>query len=169
MDKDIYELFADNNKRSDIKMNNIIKDISEEEWNKQFSFYWKSIHELCSHIYIGDYGWLNIFRTFTKSKDDEYFNKKYNWGELIFENKEEYLRKRNELDDKIIEYINEIGNNDLIKIMEIDNYDGTKVKMKLGTYIMHMFLHSIHHKSQISLYLDTIVKVNDFTILFNEE
>jgi len=60
MDLTILDLFARNNKRVNGLMNNIIETLSEEEWDKQFPSYWKSIHELCLHIFTADYDWLNI-------------------------------------------------------------------------------------------------------------
>jgi uncharacterized damage-inducible protein DinB len=57
MEKEIFELLGNYNKSSNIQMNNVIKGITDEEWNKAFPSFWKSIHELCSHIFFGDYGW----------------------------------------------------------------------------------------------------------------
>ena len=39
------------NKSKNILMNNVIKTLSEDEWNKEFNGFYKSIHELYSHIY----------------------------------------------------------------------------------------------------------------------
>ena len=169
MDKYMFESFADYNKRANNQMNNIIQTLSEEEWNKPFSSYWKSIHELCSHIFIGDYGWLNRFRTFIDSKhlSNEYFEKNFEWGEIIFENINEYMKMRNELDEKIIMFINEITNDDLVKIMPCTDWEGNIIKKKLGIYIMHMFNHATHHRAQVSLYLDMIGKENDYSIFFD--
>jgi uncharacterized damage-inducible protein DinB len=64
VEKSIFTAFANYNKRANDQMDDIIKNISEKEWNKQFSSHWKSIHELCSHIFFGNYTWLNKFRLF---------------------------------------------------------------------------------------------------------
>ena len=169
MGKYVFKGFADYNKRANNQMNNIIKNISEEEWDKQFFSYWKSMHELCSHIFTADYGWLNRFRLFTDSKKltDEYFRINYNWGEKIFENIHEYINKREELDEKIIIFVNEITNEDLVKIMSWTDWEGNIIKKKLGIYLMHMFNHATHHRAQISIYLDMVGKENDFSIFFD--
>jgi uncharacterized damage-inducible protein DinB len=52
-----FKLFANYNKVTNELMNNIIMEITEEEWNKEFNGFFKSIHELCSHIYICDFNW----------------------------------------------------------------------------------------------------------------
>ena len=171
MEKSIFEAFAKYNKMTNDQMDNIIKDISEEEWNRKFSSYWKSIHELCSHIFFGNYTWLNKFRLFVNSKylSNEYFKKEFNWGELLFKNKDEYLVLRKELDDKIIVFINEITNDDLERIMVWIDWEGKEIKKKLGIYVMHMFNHATHHRAQVSLYLDMLGKINDFSIFFNRD
>jgi uncharacterized damage-inducible protein DinB len=96
MEKEIFELLGKYNKNSDIQMNNVIKNITDEEWNKKFPSFWKSIHELCSHIFIGDYGWLKFLNSFVKinSLQDKYFDKDYQWDKIIFGNKDEYFTMR---------------------------------------------------------------------------
>jgi uncharacterized damage-inducible protein DinB len=150
-------------------MNTIIKNISDEEWNKPFPSYWKSIHELCSHIFIGDYGWLNRFRTFTDSKklSNECFEINYNWSEIIFESINEYLKRRDALDEKITVFIDEITDEDLVKIMPWTHWNGNIVEKKLSVYLLHMFNHATHHRAQVSLYLDMLGKENDYSIFFN--
>jgi uncharacterized damage-inducible protein DinB len=152
-------------------MDNIIKNISEEKWNKQFPSHWKSIHELCSHIFFGNYTWLNEFRLFVNSKhlSNEYFNKNFVWGELLFKEINEYLTLRKDLDDKIIVFIDEIMNDDLEKIMTWIDWEGKEIKKKLGIYIMHMFNHATHHRAQVSLYLDMLGMENDFSIFFSRD
>jgi uncharacterized damage-inducible protein DinB len=171
MEKEIFELFAVYNKRTNNQMNDIIKSISEKEWNKQFSSFWNSIHKLCSHIFIGDYLWLNRFKSFINlnTLPDTYFNKNYEWGKIIFENKDEYLTMRKELDDIIINFVNELSSNDLETKILWKDWEGNIIEKKLGIYIMHMFNHETHHRAQISLYLDTLGKENDFSIFFKRE
>jgi uncharacterized damage-inducible protein DinB len=169
MGKYIFEGFADYNERANAQMNAIIKTISEEEWDKPFSSYWKSIHELCAHIFTADYGWLNRFRVFANSQKlpEAYFCMNYNWGEKIFENINEYIMSREELDEKIIVFVDEITNEDLVKIMSWTDWEGNIIKKKLGIYIAHMFNHASHHRAQIAIYLDMIGKENDFSIFFD--
>lgn len=53
LEKTILGAYARYNKKVNTQMNDIIKTISEKEWNKEFSSFWKSIHSLCSHIFTG--------------------------------------------------------------------------------------------------------------------
>jgi uncharacterized damage-inducible protein DinB len=166
MEKEIFELLGKYNKGSNIQMNNVIKKITDEEWNKEFSSFWKSIHELCLHIFIGDYGWLKFLNSFVElnSFPEDYFNKDYEWEEIIFENKDEYFVKRKELDDIIIDFVNKITNNDLNKMVNMVDWKNETIEMKFGAYLMQMFNHGTHHRAIISLYLDMLGKEHDFTV-----
>ena len=173
MVKYIFEAFSENNKRANIDMDNIVKKLSEEEWEKQFSGYYKSIHDLCSHIYISDYTWLNRlceFCEFTEIKhlvnDNDLLN--YNWGKIMFENINEYLQKREELDEIICSFVNKVKEEQLLQIMPLDekgrvkNMEGNIFKKQLWTYLFHIFNHATHHRAQISIYLDMLGKENDY-------
>jgi len=46
MEKDIFIVLAENNKKSNMEMCNIIGNLSKEEWNKKFDGHYKSIYDL---------------------------------------------------------------------------------------------------------------------------
>jgi uncharacterized damage-inducible protein DinB len=145
-------------------MNKIIEKISEEQWNKNFSGFYKSIHEICSHIYISDYNWLkryNLLRNFN-CLTNSFFDKEYKLTEIIFSNKSEYLKMRNELDEKIIKFVSEITINDLENILEYSNSKGMKFEKRLDGLLIHLFNHETHHRAMVSIYLEMMGKENDY-------
>jgi uncharacterized damage-inducible protein DinB len=159
-----FELLARYNKFSNLMMNKIIENISEEEWNRDFAGFYKSIHEICSHIYISDYNWLKrykLLRSFNCLTND-YFDKNYQFTEVIFSNKDEYLKMRNELDEKIIEFIAEITINDLGDILKYSNSKGMNFEKRVDGLLIHLFNHETHHRAMISIYLETLGKENDY-------
>jgi uncharacterized damage-inducible protein DinB len=170
MEQYTFSILAKYNKEANEKMNNIIKTLSEEEWNKTFNGYFKSIHELCSHIYIADYGMLNSFKSINnfRSLNDGYFNKKYTYQETLFEDIIEYLTKRTELDNIIIDFVNEITESDLNKKMKRTNSKGIIFEKKIEVYLMHILNHETHHRGMISLYLEMLGKENDFSGLMDK-
>jgi uncharacterized damage-inducible protein DinB len=168
MDKNNFELLAKYNKETNEKMNNIIKTLSEEEWNKQFSGYYKSIHELCSHIFIGDHTWLSRFKSINNFKNltDAYFIKKYSFQEILFENIAEYLTKRAELDNIIIDFIDELTEDNLKKELKWTNLKGITLEKKLEVFLLHIFNHETHHRGMISLHLEMLGRENDYSSLY---
>ncbi|MDR2480754.1 MAG: DinB family protein [Spirochaetaceae bacterium] len=168
MDKDTFELLVRYNKGANQQMNDIIKILSEEEWNKQFSGYFKSIHELCSHIFIRDYTVLYKFKAVNKfeSLSDAYFSKEYNSSEILFKNIDEYLIKRLELDNIFINFIHEITVDDLNKEIIWKNTKDIEIKIKSKIMLLHLFNHETHHRGMISLYLELMGKENDYSRVY---
>jgi uncharacterized damage-inducible protein DinB len=160
--------YAKKNKSTNESMNNIIEKITEEEWEKEFTGYYKSIYELCSHIYSVDFNW---FKRFMQACDFDVLNKDFFgmdfiperiFTKAIFKNINEYILMRKELDDIIIEFTNQLAEADLEKIMKISDSDGNLFELKLGPTIFYLFNHEVHHRGMISLYLDMLGKENDF-------
>ena len=168
MDKKHFELLGKYNKEANEKMNSIIKKLSEEEWNKEFPGFYKSIHGLCSHLFICDFLWLNRLKSIDNYKNltDEYFNKKYNLEETLFSSINEYLIKRTELDNIIINFVNEITVTDLEKTTKFVNYKGITFEKRMDVILMHMFNHDTHHRGMISLYLEMLGNENDYSGLY---
>ena len=62
MSENKFKVLVKYNRITNELMGKIIKEMTEEEWNKNFNGYFTSIHELCSHIYICDFNWLKRFK-----------------------------------------------------------------------------------------------------------
>jgi uncharacterized damage-inducible protein DinB len=164
METKFFEIFAYFNKEANNLMNNVIKNITEEEWNKEFAGFYKSIHEICSHIYISDYNWLKRYKLLRHfiCLDDKYFEKNYSFTEIIFSNISECIDMRRELDNKIIKFINEVTENDLKSILKYSNSKGMKFEKRMDGLLIHLFNHETHHRAMISIYLEILGKANDY-------
>lgn len=167
MGKDYFELLAKYNKETNNKMNGIIKNLSEAEWNKEFSGFFKSIHELCSHLFITDHTWLSRFKSLNlKSLKGECFNKNYSFKETLFKNIDEYITRRVELDAIMVDFINELTIDDPGKILKWTDSRETAHEKSIGVCLLHLFNHETHHRAMISLYLEMIGKENDYSNLY---
>jgi uncharacterized damage-inducible protein DinB len=163
--ENIFKLLVKYNKEINQEMNNIIKTLTDEEWNRRFSGYYKSIHELCSHIFIWDYIWLSRLKSAGNfsSLNGSYFNREYNFRELLFENIDEYLAKRPELDDVLINFVNEITADILTKEAKWTDSEGAQCREKVEMILIHVSNHQTHHRGMISLYLESLGKENDYS------
>jgi len=106
------------------------------------------------------------FRYNYKSLADDYFNKKYDFTEILFSNISEYNLKRLELDKIIIKFVDELEENDLNKILKFSNIKGTLFEKSLGVCLIHLFNHQTHHRGMISIYLEMLGKENNFSNLY---
>ncbi len=186
MEKRQLELFAHFNKESNNLMNDSIKTLSDEQWKKQFSGFYKSIQEICAHIYFWDYNTLNRFKSLRKftcfdekfqheeyldmytikiSEDGkEYLHEKFTSSKTLFANSpiDEYIKMRIDLDNLIIKIVNEITVNDLDMIIKTTTVTGNKFEKRIGGVLMENFVHDTHHRGMISLYLEMLGTENDF-------
>jgi uncharacterized damage-inducible protein DinB len=163
MTKDTFTLLAKYNRGVNEKLNAIIKTLSDEEWNREFGGFFTSIRSLCSHLYIGDFNWLKRFgalRDF-KTQKDELFNRSLSFKETLFPTKEEYLVKRQEMDQKLIDFIGEITDADLPKTLKYSSSGGAPFEKPFELTLLQIFNHETHHRGMISLYLELLGKEND--------
>jgi len=168
MDKDILALFAKYNKAVNEKMNGIIKTLSPEEWAKDLGGYFESVRGLCSHLYICDFNWLKRFsklRDFAVFREGLFSHEPYSFKEELFEDMGEYLAMRPVLDEKIIDFANEINEDDINSLLKYTDSHGTPYEKNFGALVMHCFNHDTHHRGMISLYLEMLGRENDFASL----
>ena len=168
MDKKTVVLLAAYNQAANEKMGAFVKDLTKEEWDKDFGGFFKSIHSLCSHIYVCDHillkqRYLKI-REF-KLAQDKFFAPDYTFKDVIFPTKEEYLAMRPELDKKIIAFSEELTDEDCNLVMKFTDSKGNYKEKNFGGAILHGFNHASHHRGMVSVYLEILGKSNDFNSL----
>ncbi len=167
MDIKTCRLLAQYNQTANQKMNGIIRNLSEGQWNQEFSGYFKTIKQLCSHIYISDFLWLKRFGRF---RDFQYiknslFDQDLNYGSTPFGGVADYLSKRAQLDDILTALINELTESDLDKTITFTNIKGENISKNVGGSVLQIFNHQTHHRGMISVYLDMMKIDNDFSSL----
>jgi len=166
MQKDFLALFAKYNKTVNQKMNEIIKALSKEEWNKDLGGFFKSVRGLCSHLYICDFNWLKRFsnlRNFSVFKETLFAREPYSFKEILFADMDEYLTSRPLLDERIIAFINDVDEKDLSLQLKYSDSEGNTYERNFGGLVMHSFNHDTHHRGMISLYLEMLGRENDFS------
>jgi uncharacterized damage-inducible protein DinB len=173
MDKKTVVFLAQYNQAANEKMDAVIKTLTPGEWDRDLGGFFKSVHALCSHLYVCDHILLKkryfAAREFKLAKDSffapDYTSYRTSTTELLFSTMEEYLSARPELDKKILEFSEELTEEDFSLITRFrDSYGNLKEK-ELGGTILHGFNHQTHHRGMISVYLEILGKDNDFSSL----
>jgi uncharacterized damage-inducible protein DinB len=167
MDKTTIKLLAGYNQAANQKMDAVIAALTPEEWDKNLGGFFKSVRELCSHVYICDYILLKRYFTLRDFKlaKDGFFASEYTFKDVLFPAQEEYLAKRPELDKKIIAFSEELAEGDFDKILKFADSKGIPREKNFGGAILHGFNHDTHHRGMISVYLEILGKPNDFNSL----
>jgi len=167
MHKETINLFTQYNKSVNWKMNEIILTLNQEEWDKNLGGFFKSVRGLCSHIYIGDFNWLKRFKNIRpfKTLADPFFDNNYSFKETIFEDVNEYIAKRPDLDNRIIAFASEITDEDMGSVLKYTDSEGKPHERNFGGCLMQFLNHETHHRGMISLYLEMLGRENDFSFL----
>ena len=165
MDIKTCKLLARYNQVVNQKMDSIIRTLSDEQWNREFAGYFKTIKQLSGHIYIADYNWLKRFGKFREYRfiKDPLFDRNLDFTSMPFDDVADYIRKREELDKRLIMLTDEIVESDLEKTISFVNAKGEMVSKNVGGSILHIFNHQTHHRGMIALYLDMMKIDNDFS------
>ena len=167
MQKETVTFLANYNKSVNLIMNDIIKTLSQEEWEKNLGGFFPSVRSLCSHLYIGDFCWLKRFgrlRLFT-SLSASLFEKDYSFKETIFKDMEEYLAKRPELDSRMIAFAEELSDSDMACVLKYIDSKGIAHERNFGRCLLQFLNHETHHRGMISLYLEMLGRENDFSFV----
>jgi uncharacterized damage-inducible protein DinB len=168
MDKKTVLLLAAYQQAADAKMDEVIKTLTPEEWDRDLGGFFKSIHAMCSHLYVSDFNLLKgryfKVREF-KLAGDNFFAPEYSFRDVLFPAKEEYLAARPELDKKIAAFSEQLTEADFSLVMKYTDYKGNPKEKEFGGAILHGFNHATHHRGMVSVYLEILGKANDFNSL----
>ena len=169
MDVETLQFYAQYNSDVNRNMDSLIMQLSEDQWNQQFSGYFNSVRSLCNHIYTCDFNWLmrfSLFREFNYPTDTEIPNG-LEFGKMQIGNTQDYLNKRVWLDKKIIEFTKELNEDDLKQDLRYTDSHGIIYERNYGRLILHMFNHETHHRGMISIYLEEMKIENDFSNIYD--
>ncbi len=169
MDIKTCRLLAQYNQVANQKMDSIIRTLSSAQWDQEFTGYFKTIKQLCSHVYISDYSWMKRFDKFRDFRfiKDPFFDQTLTYGSQLFVDMADYLSKRETLDKKMVLFIDELGKGELEKSISFTSMKGETISKNVGGSILHIFNHQTHHRGMISLYLDMMGIDNDFSGLLS--
>ncbi len=167
MDIETSKLLAKYNQTANRQMNLLIEKLDSSQWNREFGGYFKSVKELCNHIYLGDFNWLKRFSRLRAFDFIRYslFDKDLAFGTNPISEVPDYLSKREQLDDKLIQFTDELRLDDLDKPLAYLDSKGNSYTKNFGGLVLHAFNHQTHHRGMVSVYLDIMSINNDFSNL----
>jgi len=166
--KETIVLFAKYNKLANAAMDEVIKTLTAEEWDKPLGGYFSSVRGLCSHTYLCDFNWLKRFsnlRPFAVLQTPFFERKPYSFSDVLFPDLGEYLAKRPELDEHILAFVEEITDADLAAPLAYLDSSGTRYEKNFGGLVLRSLNHDTHHRGMISAYLELLGKPNDYSSL----
>lgn len=167
MDIKTCTLLSEYNRKTNETMNSLIREMDESQWLMKFDGYYPTVKSLCNHLYIGDLSWLRRFATLRPFAfaGSPLITKPIDIRAEAFQAVSEYLQMRAALDDLIDAFIRELTEADLDATLSYVNFRGEAQVRDYGGLVLHFFNHQTHHRGMISVYLDSMKIVNDFSNL----
>ena len=119
--------------------------------------FFKSIISTLNHIMIGDILWLKRFSkhpsNYTSLKQMNKFLKAESLDQILFDDMAIFYQERRTLDQVIIDFCNELNEEDINNSLNYVNFKKEKHCKRFGYLILHVFLHQIHHRGQVTTLL----------------
>lgn len=119
--------------------------------------FFKSILKTLNHIMIGDILWLKRFsnhpHTYASLKTINTFSSAETLDQILFDDMPSFYEERKRLDRVLIAFCNELKEDDLNKPLDYINFKKETHCKKFGALILHVFLHQIHHRGQVTTLL----------------
>ena len=119
--------------------------------------FFKSIIASLNHIMVGDILWLKRFAIHPSNYESliplNNIKKPEKLDTILFENITSFIKERAMLDNIIIDWCNELKEKDIDTPLKYTNFKGGTHNKRLGDLILHVFLHQVHHRGQVTTLL----------------
>jgi len=119
--------------------------------------FFKSVIASLNHILIGDLLWLTRFASHSSSYASlkPLFEKQKPAGldVILYADLSDFSLERANIDNIIIAWCDEVKEEDLDSSLRYKNFKGIEFNKRLGDLVLHLFLHQIHHRGQITTLL----------------
>lgn len=157
MIKSQFELMANYNATMNQKINSSMANLSATElWQDRGAFFGSLLGTL-NHLMVGDLLWLRRFDNLSTHPDG--FSALCKLTDLplpttliecLYSDKDEYQKRRQTLDQIIIEFIAETTAADYSNVLNYNNVKGLNFDKSFSLLLMHFFNHQTHHRGQVS-------------------
>ncbi len=125
--------------------------------NEDKGAFFKSIIKTLNHIMIGDILWLTRFAEHSSDypalRNMNKFVQAQRLDQILFDDISSFYIERKKLDGIIVDFCNELKTEDITNTLTYINFKKEKHCKKFGYLILHIFLHQIHHRGQVTTLL----------------
>jgi uncharacterized damage-inducible protein DinB len=170
------QLMAQYNQWMNERIYQAVKQLPDEKITEDKKAFFGSILGTLNHIMVADIVWLKRFSNHPShpvSLDSiRQIEKPENLNQILHTNLDILTQKRLELDTVIIEWCQELTENNLFFMLPYHNMKGEPFVKEFGSLIFHFFNHQTHHRGQITTLLsqeNIDVGITDLLMLIPSE
>lgn len=119
--------------------------------------FFRSIIGTLSHIMVGDILWLKRFANhptvYSTLLPLNEIKQPESLDAILFNDVTCFVGERSKLDRLIVDWCNELSEDDIDNPLEYIDFKGELHNKRLGDLILHLFLHQVHHRGQATTLL----------------
>ena len=145
---------AEYNQWMNRKLYGFASELDEVQLKADKGAFFKSVFGTLNHIMVADILWLLRFARHPSGfKSLDYIrslDKPDNLDTVLHDSLEELQEERNKLDSVMIEFTNEISDDELESVLDYQNFKGEPFQDKMGQLLLHLFNHQTHHRGQLT-------------------
>jgi len=151
------QLMAQYNQRLNERLYATAGQLSDDILNHDQGAFFKSISGTLNHIMVGDLVWLKRFANHPAAHPAlDYLHKVQtpkSLDQILYTDFSELDDKRKQLDQVIIDWCQQLTDNELATPLTYHNIKGEPATKNLGSLILHLFNHQTHHRGQLTTLL----------------
>ena len=152
-----FRLFSEYNQHMNQRLYAAAAQLSDDDLSRDRGAFFKSVIATLNHIVVGDIIWLKRFSTqpagaYLLSHTSQ-LPQPHALNAMLYDNLETLRPAREEIDQLIIQWINNLSEWELAEPILYKNMAGMHFKKPLESLISHLFLHQVHHRGQATTLL----------------
>lgn len=174
--KNHFELLAAYNQWMNSKVYEAARHLSATDLAKDRGAFFGSILGTLNHILVGDTIWLKRFAThpscLNSLREVADLQNPVSLDQMLFDDLGGLSEQRIWLDRQIINWIEDLSEDDLDVVLSYHNSKGTPANKRYSSLVIHFFNHQTHHRGQVSTLLSQAgvdVGVTDLLALISDE
>ena len=156
-EKSHLELMAAYNQLMNQRMIAAVDNLPKEELLADKGAFFGSILGTLNHIFVGDIIWLKRIAKNPSAEETLSFldqiEKPLQLNSLLFSEIECFKKQRVIVDEALVKLCKRLTDQDLDAMLDYSNMKGDMHSKCLSDLLLHLFLHQIHHRGQITTLL----------------
>jgi uncharacterized damage-inducible protein DinB len=156
-EKSQFALLAEYNRLMNQRMVEAAANLSAAALAEDRGAFFRSVIGTLNHIMVGDVMWLKRFSThpndYVSLEPLNKIKKPARLDLILFADLSSFAEEREILDRIIIAWCADLREADLNQPFRYTNHKGEVHNKRLGDLILHLFLHQVHHRGQITTLL----------------
>jgi len=152
-----FRRFAKYNKWINNKLYKTVSLLTQQDFEQERGAFFGSIQSTLNHILVWDISWLQRITNHTiKYKALDYvktLDKPKGHQHRLHKTFEELFEARAKMDNCLIQFCDELKENDFTSVFIYKNMSGIKQYKNFGGVLQHIFNHQTHHRGQVTTLL----------------